>query len=293
MIQAQLGFQTGVKIDWLTAHLTPNQWFSWWGDATFDWHPGKPRWGYSRALEDRATGTVLMMGTYEDKTASLLVASGQALDNLRVAWKVRGEPEFVARITALTDRATRVDLAIDVADGGFGIGVLAETVGSGGFGRRGRREMMIKSAHAEHGELLTVYSGKRPSRIVYRGYQKPMSGGVLVSRHEVELHGDTARVTWDKLWAGDGAALIEWSHKTVMEVIHPDYQHVVPGLDAWEFSRMPAVRRSPKMRRKEWLERQVLPVLVSDFEDSADDEEALIEWLCREIAERSKGRIEA
>ncbi len=282
-----LTYATHVKIDWLTAHVTGEQANAWLTSSLHDFKPVKARWGYRRGLECAYTGLVIYVGRYEEPDDVLLVASGQVLDNLRVQWGVRGEPEFLVKLTSHTADATRVDIAVDVFDGGAGVDYLADAVENGGFSRRGRKEMVVSSPDAEHGMLRTVYAGRRPNRIVYRAYEKPVSGGGLRSRHEVEHHGDAAHALWLELWSKDGQFIQQAGHRSLYEVIAEDSRHIIPDAGGWKFGPLPSVRRSPRMRRREWLERQVLPVLVADFLDAPDSEEAHIEWLVREVAARS------
>lgn len=283
---------TNVKIDWLTAHVSADQYWTLLGDARLVFEPTKPRWGYRHGLQCQKTGLLIYIGTYTDPDDCLLVASGQVLDNLRVQWEARTECQFIKLLSGLTTTATRLDVAVDVYDGGAGVDYLADSVGNGGFSRRNRKEMVISSEGPDGRLNRTVYAGKRPNRLVYRAYHKPVNGGGVRSRHEVEHHGETADAVWLELWSKPCDQLLALAHRSLLEVVAEDHRHVIPAPASWSQVPMPKMRRSPKMNRREWLERQVLPVLADDFVNTADDEETLIEWLCHQVAERSRGRLE-
>lgn len=196
---------------------------------------------------------------------SVLVIDGQAMANLRRIYDNLGSLKVVSILARNSQHFSRIDLSLDIMDGG----VMARNLASRTI--RGRQDWGRRKARTvkETGEFggCTTYVGSRTSPKYLRVYDKwaESKGKVDATRIEFELKAEAAEEVTSILAGFDGhlkASSIfvgllgqfgDWS----------DY----PEIEALRYGDVTIIEPAKRERlseRKEWLARQVLPTFIKD-----------------------------
>jgi hypothetical protein len=275
---------TNVFIDWMTAVglVAPlNSYIRRFlgQDETKPIHPA-----YHRHIgRQYYPSMVKLFSSPEDmEKANVIVFDGEACNNLRVEW---GEVDAIriARILARsTDHFTRVDLAMDIMDGGqfarkFADDTMQDRVD---FGRRSAK--VIMGMGREGG--TTTYVGARTSPKMMRVYDKAAEskGKLLSSRIEFELKAEAAEYISLKLNTFAAEALpsqlfLGLLNEFVLSEHFPEVERIRYG----EMTTIDALKRERFMTKKQWLLKQVMPTFTRDASGAGKE---LWQWFKEEVA---------
>jgi len=203
----------------------------------------------------------------ERELPSVLVLSGAALADMRQ----KNDNAFTNKVIALLARTSRhfsrIDLAIDIFDGGFLARQLVHAIVNGTI-EFGRRSAHVVLGSGEGGGA-TAYIGARTSPLYLRIYDKAAEskGRILATRIEFELKGD-----WSKALAQQLAVFNGW---TLPPRLFTGLLNDFPTLA--QFSEIEQLmygdvtvvhlsKRERLLETKDWLARQVLPTFLKDKE---------------------------
>lgn len=200
---------------------------------------------------------------HEMQIGSVLVVNGSAMNNLRQIFDNGGSLKVVSILARCSDHFSRIDLAMDIMDGGLLATDFAEDAMKGrlDFGRRKHR--VIKEGGEWGG--TTTYVGSRTSPKYMRVYDKfaESKGNIPASRIEFELKAECAEEVTSIL-AGFGGHLKASGLFVGLLGQFADWENypIVEALRYGEVTTIDVARKERLVDRKEWLSRQVLPTFI-------------------------------
>ena len=258
---------TPVFCDWVTA-VAPTIRTGRWLRLFLEKENTKPIYkAYHRThgVEYYPSGIKHYYSPHDMIVGSVMVIDGSAMSNMRQIYDNDGSLKMLSILARNTDHFSRIDLSIDIMDGGdMARNVAGRTIwGRQDWGRRGAKT--VKSTGEFGG--CTTYVGSRTSPKYLRIYDKwaESKGKIKATRIEFELKAEAAEQVTTILSGFDGhlqASRIfvgllgqfgDWS----------DY----PEIEALRYGEVTVIephKRERLSERKEWLARQVLPTFVKD-----------------------------
>lgn len=200
---------------------------------------------------------------HDMQIGSVMVIDGQAMGNMRQIYDNEGSLKVISILARNCDHFSRIDLSVDIMDGGELARTFAQftDVGLMDFGRRKARVMR------ETGEWggTTTYVGTRTSPKFLRVYDKrsESKGKINASRIEFELKAEAAEEVTSIL-ADFGGHLKASSIFIGLLGQFTDWElfPVIEDLRYGEVVTIPPIKRERLSDKKEWLSKQVLPTFV-------------------------------
>ena len=199
------------------------------------------------------------------ENTSILVADGQCLGAMRTEHDNDWCNKVVAMLARSSAHFSRIDLALDVMDGGSFARFIAASVISNQLKFTRRKAHVWIGSNEEEG--CTTYVGSRTSPKMLRIYDKnaESKGKHPTSRIEFELKSEAAeRVSellrqyesWRKvghLFTGLLNEFGDWTgYKVLEDIIYGETMTIEP------------IKRERMLPTKEWLSRQVMPTFVKE-----------------------------
>lgn len=273
-----------IKIDWFTGvaknarqHPFPLKSFEY----TFVHHKG---WsGYDVGERELDTDIKRYSSTTRPDMGYGIVASGSALAKLAENPHGEGVLTEMFRTGLREYRASRLDLAVDLHDGGELAMKVARAAKRDVIRTAARQVSTIEGVKGKKG--LTTYIGSRASTRFMRIYDKnaESKGKVPTSRFELQCNKRFAAQVWrqithptqDMLNGSTMAAINGFVSDWGDEAVNTEMQFIG--------SCKPAPAPEPKEDRWEWLEKQVLPTLLRDYYLADKPDESLLARLEKAI----------
>jgi len=274
---------TNVFIDWMTAVGQQTGITTWVGRYLNgdDRQPIRPSFHQQRGYKYTPSEVKLYFSPDHADTGSVLVYDGEACSQLRNRY---GEVDAISVARVLARSCThfsRIDLAIDVMDGGLLAQKVAGYTYRHGLNWGRRKATVIKSDGAAGG--CTTYVGSRHSPKLMRVYDKAAEskGKLLSSRIEFELKHEAAQRVSELFKPLDAYLLpsrlfTALLHDFWTEPTFPEIEQV------WwaEVQTIDVHRKARMSTTKEWLARQVIP---SFRRLSSDDLAELLFWFNEQV----------
>lgn len=271
-----------MRVDWFTGKVATGEAGRLRAMIGGTWLPTLPRWGYRYAYQHTETGAITMAYQPHTEATDLLLCSGQVLGELSHYTGEEHTFALVASLPSLVEGATRVDLAIDLHDGGESANRVAQAARKGLIKTQARKITVMESWGNKGG--ITTYIGARTSPKMVRVYLKTNldDTGETVTRFEIEIKSDLANWVWATYLAqppyptlADVSAIIrthvQWfGHFEADMIFSRDADLILPP------------RRDRQLTTKDWLARQVVPTLKADYKTSKDGC-SVLQWLITQV----------
>jgi hypothetical protein len=252
------------------------------------WVPARGRWGYDVAHEDELTGMIRMSSSTRLDMGSSYVLSGSALAALASVMMYDDRIDACVHAGLDGGRASRVDLAVDISDGGE-------------YARRvpalmtdGRLSHTVKSVRFIHGiekgDGCTTYLGSRKTSKFLRIYDKNSEsrGEVPTTRIEVQLGDHYAAQMWRTLTASDqrvrGGVIRSVLSGFVKDWADEKVNAIISGREVIQWGRP----MEGADGTREWLATQVAPTFVREYRRMGG-EAPTWRWFQRLVATMMKG----
>jgi hypothetical protein len=257
-------------------------------DQSWDWKPNIPRWGYRKAWKSEWTGAQMLALQKDASVKPVLVLSGHSLNVLADIGGCASKFELASKAFSGAAGASRIDIAVDIYDGGSSAWSVAAMAEGGHVETSAKKITVMKSQGQNAG--VTTYFGARTSPKMIRVYSKPLPGDKLqfFTRIEIEIKKRAAQEIWDKFIKdppppplSDVLAIIK---TVVSEFKTPLIDRVMLESAHYKFSG----RETTDTTWQEWLSRQVVPMLKRDYKLGRLGSSKL-EWLINEVTE---GKLE-
>lgn len=200
---------------------------------------------------------------HDMSVGSVMVADGQAMNNLRLLFDDLGALKVVSIMARSSDHFSRIDLSIDIMDEGLLAKKFATMTEANQleFGRRKARTVRESGIYGG----TTTYVGSRTSPKYLRVYDKcsESKGKIPASRIEFELKAEAAEEV-SSIMAYPGGHLKASSLFVGLLTDFTDWSYF-PEIEALRYGEVTVidVKRQERLSdRKEWLRRQVLPTFI-------------------------------
>lgn len=252
------------------------------------WLPRHGSNGYDVGWTEESTSIQRFTSTSRPDMGTFYNISAQALERLKVVFNV-GHRHFAAVEAGLDYcTATRIDLAVDIFDGGIAAHQFAENLENGLVATSARRKVVTKGV-GKHGGV-TSYLGSGQSPRMIRVYDKMTESKGLIpsTRVELQARGKYAAALWLKLstyvsnlvfnTACTDAirGLITFSGVELIDkMLENSLAHELPEDVPGDWTKW------------QWLIRQVLPTFVEDFAMTGEHE--LFKRFARALQQRTTG----
>lgn len=173
-------------------------------------------------------------------------------------------------------RASRLDLAVDIYDGGLLAQKTARVARRGVIKTNARQISVIEGVVGKGG--VTTYIGTRQSARFIRVYDKAVesNGRVPTSRFELQANKDFANVLWKQIAAPTQEALNGVAYAAINGLVSSWGDESVDEQLQFIISAKPAPQPPPKDDAWEWIQRQVLPSIQRDWYESDDRKATLL-----------------
>lgn len=278
---------TQVFCDWVTS-VAPTIRTGRWLRLFLDRENTEPTYkGFHRthAVKYHPSGIVHYHSPHDLDIGSVLVLSGQAMSNMRNLFDNQGSLKMLSILARCSSHFSRIDLAIDIMDGGQLANQFAKMARLRTLDF-GRRKFRIVEEGGEWGGI-TTYVGSRTSPKYLRVYDKfaESKGVIPASRIEFELKAEAAEEVTSIL-AGFGGHLKASSIFVGLLGQFCDWEEfpVVEALRYGEVTTLDVHRKERLSDRKEWLTRQVLPTFIKTPDGEGGE---LWQWMV-EMVEKSR-----
>lgn len=280
---------TPVFCDWVTA-VSPTIRMGRWLRMFLDRETSLPTYrGFHRthAVKYHPSEIVHYHSPHDLDVGSVLVMSGSAMNNLRMIYDNKGSLKIVSILARCSSHFSRIDLSLDIMDGGLLAWKLANKSDAGemDWGRRKARTVR------ESGEWggCTTYVGARTSPKYLRVYDKwsESHGKIPATRIEFELKAEAAEEVTSIL-AAFGGHLKASSLFVGLLSQFADWQPF-PEVEALRYGEVTTIDVHRKERlsdRKEWLTRQVLPTFIKSPEGEGGE---LWAWMVEMVEAARRG----
>jgi hypothetical protein len=280
---------TQVFCDWVTA-VSPTIRMGRWLRLFLDRETSTPVFkAYHRthAIKYYPSEIVHYYSPHDLDIGSVLVMNGSAMNNLRQIFDNQGSLKMVSILARCSAHFSRIDLTLDVMDGGKLANKFAKLalLGTLDFGKRKFRVVQ------EGGEWggTTTYVGSRTSPKYLRVYDKfaESKGIVPASRIEFELKAEVAEEVTSIL-AGFGGHLQASQLFVGLLGQFCDWQDfpVIEALRYGEVTTIDIHRKERLSDRKEWLTRQVLPTFIRTPDGEGGE---LWQWMVEMVESSRRG----
>lgn len=271
-----------IRCDWFTGKVEIGEASRLRGMLGGNWLPTLPRWGYRYAYQMQETGAITMADQPHTEASDLLLLSGQAIVQLSHHTGSGHTFALIAELPSIVYGATRVDLAIDLHDNGTLAYQVAQSAREGKIESRAKKITVFESWGNDGG--ITTYVGARTSPKMLRVYyKKNLDGtGETVTRLEMELKKDVANWVWATYLAQPPYPTLQ----DLLQVVKTLVERL--GVDHWDNMTdgvgglcLPP-RPDSQLTAKDWLARQVVPMLKADYK-SVGIEASVLAWLINEV----------
>jgi DNA relaxase NicK len=276
-----------VFIDWITAKGAN----SWMGSWVQKHHALEQIIVIPRAYH-RSVGLQYLPSAWrvyyspEDKEVnSVTVLDGTALSNIRRQHDNDWCNKEVAQLAKVSDKFTRIDLAVDIMDEGlyarhfYNEAALDYEAFCEKFPRR--KVSLYKSTGT------TVYIGSRTSPLMLRVYDKNSEsrGQIPSTRVEIELKDKYAQHCHSSMLDSDGWLKATSLFTTYLRRLSSwqDFP-TVESLLTGEVVTVAKQEREKMWEKKEWLRRQVMPTFTKAWESEG---KSLLSWFVEEVQKKS------
>jgi len=278
---------TPVFCDWVTAVSPATRHNSWLRrflstEETKQVHKAYHR---ERGVEYYPSAVRHYFSPHEVEQTSIMVMDGNCLSNMRTEHGNDWASKVVAILARSSDHLTRIDIAVDIMDGGLLANRIANDVLNGllTFGRR--KSVVIKGGGIGGG--CTVYVGSRTSPKFLRIYDKfaESEGKIPATRIEFELKAEAAEGVGINLSIIEGWKEFPKMFTALLGEFH-DWEDY-PGIYALRFGEVTSIDIPPRERllsRKEWLSKQVAPTFLKDMSGEGGE---LWQWF-KELIESNR-----
>jgi len=272
------------KIDWFTgvakyanAHPFPLATL----DYTFATHKG---WsGYDVGEREIDTDIKRYRSTTRPDMGFAIVASSGALNQLAKGGTSEDVLAAMWRDGFREYRASRLDLAIDVFDGGELAQKVARSARRKVIKTRARQISVIEGITGKQG--ITTYLGSRGSTRFMRVYDKnaESEGRVSASRFELQCNKAFAAEMWRSIGVPSQSALNTACWSSMQGFVQSWGDESVQKQLEFIVESKPSPKPKPADDAWEWISRQVLPTLQRDFYLSDGENATLLERLNKAI----------
>lgn len=196
---------------------------------------------------------------------SVLVLDGSAMGNLRGVYDNLGSLKVISILARNSDHFSRIDLSIDIMDGGMMAHLVADRTDRGEMDWGRRRARIVKESGTWGG--CTTYVGARTSPKYLRVYDKwaESKGKIAATRIEFELKAEAAEEVTSILAGFEGH--LKASSLFVGLLGQFGDWTAFPEVEALRYGEVTLIQPHKRERlseRKEWLARQVLPTFLKD-----------------------------
>lgn len=273
---------SSLTLDWLTLklfHFTDEKAKSLIGG---EWINSIPRWGYRYAWDHPSTGARILAVQPHSDAEPILMLSGQALIKLAHENGFTNTVQCSHLFSNVAVSATRVDIAVDIFDKGLSAFRLAESIEERGYRASSRKVTVYRSFGEKPG--VTTYFGARTSPRMIRVYYKEAADTSEMNRTrvEIELKSTAAAMVWQEYFKSP-------PEPTMMDV-KPIFSSVVETFNDVTIDRVMRSetkwtlppRPDTTATHKDWLLRQVVPLLRRDHRSNTDNTSLLV-WLNNEV----------
>lgn len=279
-----------VKIDWFTgvskyakAHPFPLS------QDNYVFVPHKGWSGYDVGERELSTDIKRYSSTTRGDMGCAIVISGGALERLA---KMDTTGDLLAKMWSdgLREyRCSRLDLAIDIYDGGL----LAHKVA-----RAARRDVIKTSARTisvieqqRGGQGITTYIGTRKSARFIRVYDKNAESGgrIAASRFELQANKEFAAELWRGITEPDQTRLNAIAYAAIAGLVSDWGDESANEQMQFIVSSKPAPKPEPSDDDWNWIAKQVLPTLSRDFYLNGEGQHTLLHRLTAAI---KRGEVE-
>lgn len=266
-----------VKIDWFTGvsrhaqtHPFPLEQHSF----TFVPCPG---WsGYDVGEREIDTGVKRFSSTTRPDMGYAVVVSATALSELARVHEENDMLGAVWRFGCREYRATRLDLAVDVFDGGVLAQKVARSARRDVIRTNARRISVIESTRGGTG--VTTYIGSRQAARFMRVYDKnaESNGKIPASRFELQANKDFAEQLWRSIDAPLQSALNTTAYASINGLVQSWGDETVNKELSFILDAKPAPKQDSDAEKWEWIKKQVFPTYVRDWFLADDKEKTLL-----------------
>lgn len=273
-----------VKVDWFTgvskyanAHPFPLS------QDNYVFVPHKGWSGYDVGERELTTDIKRYCSTTRGDMGCAIVISGSSLERLA---EMDETHDLLAKMwgDGLREyRCSRLDLAVDIYDGGE----LAHKVA-----RAARRDVIKTSARQisvieqqRGGAGITTYIGTRKSARFIRVYDKcAESGGkIAASRFELQANKEFAAELWKGITQPDQTRLNALAYAAINGLVSDWGDESANEQMKFIVSAKPAPKPEPSDETWEWIRKQVLPSLTRDFYLNGQGENTLLHRITSSI----------
>lgn len=277
---------TPVFIDWVTAvgldsrmtnyfsHLMRNQ------DVSFVNRAYHHEVGYMYS----PSGVRRYFSPHKPDSGNVTVVDGSACSYFRDTWGEQGAMKALRVLAKTCSHFSRVDVSLDVMDGGILAREMFSDVIDGTVEIKRRKVTTVKTVGLQGG--TTVYIGARTSPVFLRVYDKwsESKGKVASSRLEFEFKADAAREFSRLFIRSEGLLLPAEQFSAHLRDFLPVEDYPILFDQALASGKKMSIPRNERlMDTKEWLRNQVVG---SFLKGSGADQEALLIWFLQELDSR-------
>lgn len=232
--------------------------------------------GYDVGERGLDTGVKRYSSTSRQDMGYAVLISATALSSLERASK---SPSLLQAMfdTGLREyRCSRLDLAVDIYDGGLLAQKTARAARRQVIKTSARQVSVIEGVVGKGG--VTTYIGTRQSARFIRVYDKAVesNGRVPTSRFELQANKDFANVLWRQIATPTQEALNGVAYAAINGLVTSWGDESIDEQLQFIISAKPAPQPPPKDDAWEWIERQVLPSIQRDWYESDDRRETLL-----------------
>lgn len=260
-------------IDWLsgTFHDEADAWrFLIWLETDPQPKPCKPRFGYSWGNE-YTSGLLVYASSERTAMGVHVIMSGSTL-----AYYIKAGKAVLAileKFITNKGKCTRLDLALDLIDGGIDGKKIYEALQSGNRTGIATSSSLVLSGSAG----CTVYVGSRQSDRFMRIYNKAAEQDVVADwyRLEIECKGDVAKEYARALVLNSTMGLGSFTWSTAKKMCYTE------GGNYHMFGKFTSTVALPKIEKqsdtRKWILEQVIPALDNYLKERADDAQVIAE----------------
>lgn len=235
--------------------------------------------GYDVGQRELDTGIKRYASTTRPDMGFGVVLSATALSNITKLGKEGNMLAEMWRWGLREYRASRLDLAVDLYDGGELANKVARAARRKVIKTQARQTSVIEGITGKGG--VTTYLGSRGSTRFMRIYDKNAEsrGAVPTSRFELQANKEYAAELWRSISTPDQTILNSVAYAAINGLVSDWGDESVNAEMQFILSSKPPERLPANDDSWDWISKQVLPTILKDFYSKDDKEHTILQKL--------------